>query len=168
MVITGRALIEWLSMKFLLSLVLIWISSGLAATAQQPGKADLELKLSAPKTTVKAGSNVYLKIQMTNTSDHPVDCSTFYVGGTDRRFRVEVRDAAGNRMKKKNLHPEMMPGSFAPCTLQPGGSTSRDELVSWANDLTHPGVYTIQVARVVGQNEHDLVHSNIITITVIP
>lgn len=51
----------------------IRMGSNVAANAQQPKKADLELRLSAPKTTVKAGSDVYIKIEMTDTSDHPVD-----------------------------------------------------------------------------------------------
>jgi len=111
---------------------------------------------------------VYIKIQMTNTSDHPVDCSTYIVSGTDRRFRVEIKDENGNLMKKKDLHPEMMPGSFASCTLEPGESASREELASWASDLTRPGVYTVQVGRIVGNGKNDLVRSNQITITITP
>lgn len=155
-------------MKRLFSFVILGIWTCLGANAQQPKKSELELRLSAPKTTVKAGSDIYIRIDMTNTSDHPVDCSTSYVSGTDRRFRIEVRDANGNSMKKKDLNPDMMPGSFASCTLPPGESTWRDDRVSWANDLTHPGVYTIQVSRVVGQDENDVAQSNKITITVTP
>jgi hypothetical protein len=156
-------------MRRLLSLVVLGISSGIALNAQQPSNAELALRISAPQSTVKVGSDVYIKIEMTNISDHPVDCSSYIVSGTDRRFRVDVIDADDNSMKKKDIHPEMAPGSFASCMLDPGQSVSRDDRISWANDLTRPGVYTIQVARVVGRDEKNgLVKSNKITVTVKP
>jgi hypothetical protein len=154
-------------MKYLLCLTMIGIWSGSASNAQQPGHPEVSISISAP-SEVKSGSDVYIKIQMTNLSDHPVDCSSYDVSGTDRRFRIDVRDAKGNSMKKGNLHVEMMPGSLKGCTLDPGRSTPAvDDRISWANDVSRSGTYRVKAARVVARDEKNgLVKSNTITITV--
>ncbi len=155
-------------MQRLLGLLLLGIAS-IELGAVEPNNAGLAIVISAPQSTVKVGSDVYIKIQMTNISSHLVDCSSYIVSGTDRRFRVDVRDANGNSRKKENIHPEIMPGSFAACTLDPGQSVTRDDRISWANDLAQPGVYTIQVSRVVDRDpKNGVVKSNKISITVTP
>lgn len=126
------------------------------------------ITISAPKV-IAAGSNISLKIEMKNISDQPVDDSTYYVGCSNRRFRIDVRDESGHAMKKEALHPETMPGSFASSTLAPGESVVQEDCVSWHNDISHPGTYTIQASRVISNDERNgLVKSNIITITVLP
>jgi len=153
--------------SYLWSLMLLWLA--VLPSAPQAGSSSLAITISAPVETIKAGSRLYIKITMTDISNDPVDCSSYYVSGTDRRFRIEILNSQGELMKKKDLHPENVPGSFASCMLQPGESVTRDDLVSWANDLTHPGVYTIQVQRVVGKDEKSgIAKSNAITITVTP
>ena len=155
--------------QIILGLIIIGVSFSLAS-AEPHKNPELDIKITAPIASVKSGADVYIKIQMTNISDHPVDCSSYYVGGTDRRFRIEVRGSNGNSMKKRDLHPEMMPGSLQGCTLQPGESTPwKEDRISWANDFTRPGKYRIQLARVVGNDEKDgLVESNTISITIVP
>lgn len=157
-------------MKCLLFLVLMGISLASISNAQNPGNPELVISIRGPVDEVKAGSDVYIKIQMTNVSDHPVDCSSFVVGGTDRRFRIDVRDSNGNPMRKKDFHLEMMPGSVQACSLQPGESTpARDDRISWANDLSQPGKYSVQVTRVVEKDEKNgSVKSNKIAIMVTP
>jgi len=157
-------------MRQVIGLVLIGAALSIV-NAQEAQKPELGIKISAP-AEVKAGSDVYITIVMTNFSDHPVDCSAWYVNGTDRRFRVDVRDSHGNSMKRPDVHPEMMPGSLQGLgsTLQPGESTGPlQDRISWANDLSQPGVYTVQVSRVVANDEKNgLVKSNTISLTIAP
>ncbi|HET9742320.1 MAG TPA: hypothetical protein VFQ00_06200 [Terriglobales bacterium] len=127
------------------------------------------LTVSARKPQIKAGSEVWITIRMTNTSDHDIDCSTYYVSGTDLRFHYIVRDSHGNSAKKKIAHPELVPGSTQLCTLKPGESVTRESRISWVHDLSQPDKYAIQVSRAASGNEQDqIVQSNVATITVIP
>jgi len=157
-------------MKQIIGIVVIGVCLSFV-NAQGTTKPEIAIKISAPNE-VRAGSDVYITIVMTNFSDHPVDCSAWYVNGTDRRFRIDVRDSHGNSMKRRDVHPEMMPGSLQGLgsTLQPGESTGPlQDRISWANDLSQPGVYTVQVSRVVANDEKNgLVKSNTISLTITP
>jgi hypothetical protein len=68
-------------------------------------------------------------IKLTNTSDHNVDCSMAYSNSLDRRYIYEVRTPAGSLVAKRaRKHPEIgEPGSFYPCTINPGQSTRWNE-----------------------------------------
>jgi hypothetical protein len=118
---------------------------------------------------VKSGSGVFIKVQMTNISDHAVDCTAAYLGATDRKYQYDVRDDAGTSIKRRIIRPEQDAGSIEMCTLQPGESTHRETQVSWLHDLTKPGKYTIQLMRGAAGDEKDgVVKSNIVTVTVTP
>ena len=151
----------------LLPLILgIFLNSGLGFC--QNGLPPFSISISTVKATVPVGTGVWLNVQMTNTSDHPVDCSSVYVGGTDRRFQYDVRDESGASMKKPNMHPERASGSIQMCTLKPGETVSHETLVSWLHDFSRPGRYSIQLMRGATDDENDgVVKSNTITITVI-
>jgi len=127
------------------------------------------ISLSTDKPTVTTGSNVDIRIKLTNTSDHVVDCATAYVGGFDRRYLYDVLDENGKSVLKPGIDPERYPGGYQFCDLDPGTSTgNRGSRISWLYDLTKPGIYTVQVSRFIGNDEKQgVVKSNTITITVV-
>ena len=126
------------------------------------------IRISAAKSTITAGSPVYIKVVMTNTSKHDVDCSSFYVNGSDLRFRVKVENQDGKSMKTQKAHPELLPGSFQPCTLAPGESTlAREILITAFHDLSQPGTYRIHVDRV-NTEKDGAVSSNVISVLIEP
>src|ERR1700745_1373222 len=109
---------------------------GAAAHADE---APFTITISTASPTVKSGSNVFVKIEMTNTSDHDVDCTKVYtVSGVDTRYHYELRDSfkilVGKRVRN---HPEIgESGSVYPCTLGAGQSTpANDRRISSLFDM---------------------------------
>jgi hypothetical protein len=122
---------------------------------------------------VKTGSNLYLSITKTNTSKHALACGTVtnQMTGLDPAYEFDVRDGKGNPVARHALdHPELASGSIQGigCEFKPGESvTSRGNLISRLFDLSHPGIYTIQVSQPVADKTGAVVvKSNIVTITV--
>jgi hypothetical protein len=154
------------SLLLLLSITAVAFGTGSGSATQGP----FSITIRAEKPVVRAGSDIWIKIQMTNMSNHDVDCSSAYVNGIDRRYQYDIRDGGGSSMKKTSEHPELVPGQFQLCTLKPGESTtSRDSRISWLHDLSRPGKYLVYVSRGVSDDEKDgFVKSNTITITVTP
>jgi len=155
-----------------LSLVVILSVSALAsAKSPQP---PFSITISAEKPEVKAGSEVFIRIQMKNISDHEVDCSMAPTNGWDAAYQYDVRDAQGTLAERKPLvpgHPEIKEdSSIWPCVLKPGGSNSFDSYIGRRNDMTRPGKYMIQVSRFISgtRKEDGVVKSNTITVTVVP
>ena len=128
------------------------------------------MQISAAKSTIRAGSPVYIKVSMTNTSTQDVDCSTFYVNGSDLRFRVTVHNQDGKSMKRQDVHPERLPGSFQMCSLPSGESTITKEMLVMAfHDLSQPGTYQLYCERGISNTEKDgAVSSNEISISIEP
>ena len=152
------------------TLIIPMIVVGLASLgvqAQEQTMPSFSLTIAPSKNVVHAGDPVYIRLKMTNLSAHEVDCSSYYVNGTDRRFKVEIGDQAGHDVKKPEAHPEQMPGSFRECTLAPGESTLEKEfLVSAFHDLTRPGKYFVHVSR--EESNGAAARSNTISIIVEP
>lgn len=138
--------------------------------AQSPAaQAPFSLRISTDHESVKLGSDVDLKITMTNLSVHGVYCSSYYSSGYDFYYHIKVSDETGQPVKKLHLHPERFPGSLQMCTLKPGESTTSESRISWLHDLSRPGKYEILADRSVSNNLGDgSVSSNKITITVTP
>ena len=152
-----------------LSLAVI-LSSCAPAAAQS---APFSIRLSAEKPEVKAGARIWVQIQMTNLSNHNVDCTRAPSNGSDRAYLYDVRDEKGTPLEKAvRKHLEIGETfSSRPCVLKPGESTSEDEnFLSPVYDMTRPGKYSVRVSRYIsgGRKEDGLVKSNKITITVIP
>jgi hypothetical protein len=153
------------SMLLLSAISMIWIS-GVAQAANPP----FSITINSNNSTVKAGADVYIKIKMTNTSDHVVDCTKVYTkSGVDLKYHYELRDASGKSVGKRvREHPDFEEaGSFYPCTLNPGQSTgANDSRISSLFDIGKPGKYSLRVWRF-GKGSA-VVRSNIIDITVTP
>jgi hypothetical protein len=138
-------------------------ANGQSDSTEQP----FTLRISVEKPTIKADSDLSIKVEQTNTSNGPIECTAAYVGGVDLKFYLDVRDEKGLSMRRLDRHPELMPGSIETCTLQPGESLTRDTNVSWLFYLSRPGKYVIQVGRGISSNEVDgMVKSNKLTVTV--
>jgi len=151
---------------FLLILVaLVTFNSAFGQTAKQP----FTITISTDKPTVVAGSHVYIKIKLTNTSDHTVDRSTAYSNGLDRQYLYDVCDENGNSVEKPGEHHELNGVSLATGELAPGETANGETRITTLYDLTKPGQYTVQLSRFIGKDEKQgVVKSNTITITVVP
>jgi len=144
------------------------------SASAQPPQPPFSITISAEKTEVKTGSEVFIKIQMKNTSGHEVDCSMAPTNGWDAAYQYDVRDTHGNLAERKLLapgHPEIKEdSSIWPCILKPGESNNFDSYIGRRNDMSRPGKYVVQVSRLIvsGHKESGMVKSNTITITVTP
>lgn len=152
----------------LLPLFCTWILLTLSSVgAGQKSQLPFSLAISPLKSTVAPGADVWVKVTITNTSSHDIDCTANFVNGTDRSYHYDVWDSQLKSKRKLNMHPESVSGSIQMCTLAPGQSVTHDTRISWLNDFSQPGKYTIQLSRNVSSNDHDgSVKSNKVEIVV--
>jgi len=158
------------TMRAFRGLFLICFAYACALAYGQTVKSPWSIEISTDRPTVAAGSDVYIRVKLTNISDEVVDCSTFDLGGgTDRYYQFDVRDENGAPVKKRDLS-EPYPGSWrGKCDLEPGKTLESTKLVSWLHDLSKPGKYRIQISRRISDGPNpQYVKSNTITITVLP
>jgi len=155
-------------MRILLSLLMLGATIlAYPQTAQQP----FTLKLSAVKSQVSIGDQIEIRIVMTNTSDHPIDCTRTSSNGLDRNYRYDVSYEGQPAPKIIRKHPEIGEEfSTWPCIIKPGESaSSAGGLISVLYDFNRPGEYTIQVERpAVFAPNNPYIKSNTITIAVLP
>jgi hypothetical protein len=122
--------------------------------------------LTSVSSQVKAGAEVYVKVRVTNTSQRDImGGGGFIANGLDTGFHYECRDATGRSVEKEI----MLVGSVGdPPILRPGESRDEEPPISRACDLRRPGVYEIQVSRIVPFDAKRMVRSNTIRLTVTP
>lgn len=153
--------------------VLLWctVVATLAAiptldTAGQKAKGPLapfSIAITGP-TEAKAGSEIEIRVTMTNTSDHDIDAGSFFVDGVDTAYKYEVRDGKGNLAEKK---VKQLAGSIRMETLKPGENTEEGTLVSRVCNMSRADRYEIQLSRAISNDaKQGVVKSNKITITV--
>ena len=138
-----------------------------ASASGQTVKPPYSITISASEPTVVAGSDVYIRIKLTNISDKVVDCSDGYEGDSNVSYQYDVRDENGRSIRKPDIHPELMPGDLKMCSFGPGKTHESSVLVSWLYDFGKPGKFTVQVSRRVSNDRKDDVKSNVITIAVV-
>jgi hypothetical protein len=171
-----RAVIEQKGAFMRIVFGLLWLVSTLAVRdsgSAQSSHPPFSISISVEKPEVKAGSDVYIKIQMTNTSNHAVDCTRAPSNGSDRAYQYDVREVGGVPASKvARPHPEIGETFHSwPCVLNPGESTTMDDsLISKLYDMSRPAKYLIQVSRFISgdRKENGVVKSNTITLTVTP
>jgi hypothetical protein len=159
------------TMKTLCVSILICTSLMVLAPAfGQVAKSPYSITISTDKPTVAAGSNVFIKVKLTNISNEVVDCSTYdLAGGTDRYYQFDVRDENGAPVKKRDLSLYHDGSWRGKCDLEPGKSMESEKLVSWLHDFSKPGKYLIQISRRFSDDPNpQYAKSNTITITVLP
>ena len=159
-------------MKIRSALVLVLISGMVAFAGDQAAKAPFTLEISTDQPVVKAGSAVWIKVHLTNTSKRAMDCSATIsnMTGVDPNYIFEVHDEAANAAPiRMHEHPELATGQPISRSLKPGERLTDDEEVSQVIDMSRPRRYTIQVSRRVSDSKKDgVVKSNAITISVTP
>jgi hypothetical protein len=144
------------------------------------GTAPFSLTVSEPKDPLKAGAEVRLLVTITNTSDRAIPwVSSPGVPPEDgSRFEIEVEDEKGApappsayaiQLRDKTTIRESI--SNIGHTISPGESFVSEVTVTRFFNLSHPGKYTIRLARSLEPWQNlgkGKVKSNAITVTVIP
>jgi hypothetical protein len=169
-------------MKSLLSRLLCVFCMAWVIVSAQTVKSPFVVTISAeaPATNtgpesyaVKAGSDVFIKVSLTNTSKRILRLGddTDSRTGVDFCNRYEIRDSSGNLAGKRTIqHPEIRStGHGWPARiLKPTENlTVASDRISGLYDLTKPGKYTIRVARdASGNPKEGEVKSNVIMLTV--
>ena len=133
------------------------------ATSTRGQSAPYSLTIETPKKAAIAGTDIFINITQTNTSESPVSCGSMSRGSTDLSLLYDVRKEDGTRLKER-------PGAydaaddFKSCDLDPGRSLSRRYLLSWLFDLSTPGTFLVQVVRHIDPDH--VVKSNVISLVV--
>src|ERR1700675_4962818 len=150
-----------------LLLLLSWTPLAAQNGAQQP----FTIAISAPTPIVKAGSDVWVIVKITNHSTEKLDESGSINGmtGLDPYLVFEVRDIRGDSMAKKVYErPELASGHPVNRSIIPGETLTEEQDVSRLYDMTHPGNYVVQVFRRSSEvKQSRSVKSNKVTIEVI-
>lgn len=139
---------------------------------QQSNNPPFKIAITSETPTVVAESDVWIKVSLTNTSNHDLDDSGGYLTriDLDPNFRFEVRDERGKLIPKRTYpHPELRTGYPVNRSISPGQTFTQEQRVSALYDMRKPGKYTIQVSRRASDNPKDgEIKSNIVTVTVTP
>jgi len=152
------------SALFLIYMASVFFNAAYAQTAKEP----FSISISTASPTVSAGSHVYVRVKITNTSDQTVDCTSAYTNGLDQGLRYDVRDEDEKSVMKPDIQPERYPMSLQSCSLEAGESKEHQTLLNWLYDLSKPGQYLIQISRRTSDGPNpEYVNSNTITITVV-
>ena len=125
-----------------------------------------------PKSVVKAGSEVRLRITLTNTSDQ--DAFYSVVAQSAAPYDVYVRDSKGNSAPEtpygRKIHPwspghPPLSGSFTAfrVRLAPGRKTETEVDLTREYNLSQPGKYAVQSQDV---QDGIVLKSNTLTVTV--
>jgi len=161
------------------ALAAVCIAAASQSDAAKQVKPPFSITISTETPTIKAGTDLSIKVRITNTSNHDINASSVYGegvdGGVDGAYFEEVRDSKGNLAKRKQPPKSEAqsdyPVNFSarPYTLKPGESTGSVTGVEHQYDISQPGQYVIQLSRPISENPKDgVVKSNKITITVTP
>lgn len=113
------------------------------------------LRLHGLEVPVKAGSEIRLRVTLTNTSDHDLSFGIAPGETPDQTlsYTVDIRDARGQQapptafLRDLREHRPLTAGSVFGYTLSPGKSYEEELVITKLYVLSHPGRYTIQVAR---------------------
>jgi len=135
------------------------------ANAQSSAKP-FSLTISTDLSPFKAGSNVFVRVTETNTSDAVINCSVRDTNGIDLSFDYSVWDPSGQRLEPRRDAEDSF-GSMRVCRLKPRASFSGEQLISWLYNMNMPGQYRVQVSRTLSDEPGALViKSNTIVVDV--
>jgi len=146
------------------------VPPGIAAAQKQLFKPPFTLVLSADKTTVGLGTEVWVRVKWTNTSGQELDASASILDATnvDPNFLFELLDENQRPVPKRAYK---FPDTFGHAefgTLKPGESMTHDINLVRLFEIKQPGKYTVQVSRAIPEALGDgAVKSNILIITVV-
>ena len=150
--------------------VLLLMAGAVLSLGWRTGSAQFKIIISTQKPVVQLGSDVPIKIQLTNNSHQELNTSANIsdLTGVDPNYSYEARDSRGNPVKmKRHEHPELAFGHAIFGSLKPGESVTTVQDISHLLDFDMPGKYVIQVSRRIPDPKNgSLVKSNKIVITV--
>jgi hypothetical protein len=145
--------------------------SGAQSSGVAGGKQPFSISIRAPSKTVKSGAPVYVKVELTNTSDHEIaEGGPMYSRGLDTSYNYVCQNTSNGAPAQQDNEWKKGPGGIGERNvLKPGQKFGEVVPVSRVCNLIEPGKYLIQVTRVdPGDPKQQLVKSNTITITVTP
>jgi hypothetical protein len=133
------------------------------------GAGAFTIAVSGPEGDVRAGSDVPVKIVMTNVSDHQLSFShSAGRGGPEFVYRFEVKGADGRVMDTTRMDRGRQEGAGSIVEyVQPGRSMVQTANLAKIMRLTRPGRYTVQVSRRDAKN-NALVRSNEVVVNIAP
>jgi hypothetical protein len=179
MVPSGTLWVPRIALSFLLGAFCLACGPVAAKTIKQPFVLNISVENLGSQTgddryRVTAGSDIFIKVHLTNISRHNLALGY----DSDSRTNVtlshtyEVRDSSGRVAQKRPInHPEIVTGHGWPARiLKPHESMDiTGDFISRLYDLSQPGDYTIQLSRAVSDDpKNGVVKSNVITVTVTP
>jgi hypothetical protein len=151
-----------------LLLLLSWV----ALAAQNGTEQPLTIAISALAPSVKAGSDVWVVVKITNHSTERLDEGESISGMTsvDPNLVFDVRDTRGNLIAKKVYeHPKQAARSNVNRSIESGATLTQQQDISRFYDVTQPGSYVVQVSRSPSRwATSGVVKSNKLTIEVKP
>jgi hypothetical protein len=143
--------------------------AGLALAQQQAAKPPFALALSAEKTIATLGSDVWVKVLWTNTSEQPLDASANILDATniDSNFHFVLLYENHRPVPKRRYEFPQTSGHAEFGTLNARGSIPHDVNLIRLFEIKQPGKYTLWVSRSIpAALGGGAVKSNILTITV--
>ena len=151
-----------------LLLLLGWVPLAAQNAVEQP----FMISITAPSPIVKAGSDVWINVRLTNHShiDLNESGSISSMTGLDPNLAFDVRDTLGNLTAKRVYeHPELATGKPINRFLKPGETLMEQQNIAGVYDMSKPGKYVVQVSRALSEGEQrGVVKSNKVTIAVTP
>jgi hypothetical protein len=147
------------------------------AGPRSDGGPAFSLTLHGPSGPVKAGSDILLRVTITNLTDHDLNFVTEPGPAFDQplSYDISLRDENGRQAPPTALLRSLREQSTqkgwrsnSGYALAPGKSHEEELAITKFYDLLTPGKYTIQVSRrqIPNRSQGDSVNSNIITITI--
>ncbi len=156
-------------MKLWLALTLPAILAASTMVQKHAAKPPFTLALSAEKTAATLGSDIWVKLCWTNTSDEALDSSANILDAenVDPSFHFDIVDISGRPVPRKVYKFPQTSGHAEFGTLKAGESITYDVNLLRLFDLKQPGKYRLQVSRHVPETlGGGIIKSNLITITV--
>lgn len=151
------------------SLLLLAALGGGAFVGSGAGWGSFSVTITAPKSVVRAGTDIRIDISVKNTSDHEIDLPRSVRLDLGEWFTdVEVSDEKGNALTETKYYrllrgkpvPNDEPrrdGKFAPraqqrlglsgYTIPPGGTMPDGLVLNKIVEFRGPGKYTVRVSR---------------------
>jgi hypothetical protein len=148
---------------------LLLLLSWLPLAAQNGTEQPLTITISALTPSVKAGSDVWVVVKITNHSTERLDESESISGMTslDPNLVFDVRDTRENLIAKKVYeHPERATQHNVNRSIGSGSTLTQQQNISRFYDVTQPGSYVVQVSRQSRGQQSGVVKSNKLTIEV--
>jgi hypothetical protein len=151
---------------------LLLLLSCMPLAAQNAVGGSFTIAISATTPNVKAGSDVWVIVKITNHSSDELDESGSISGmtGLDPNLAFDVRDTRGNLIAKRVYeHPELATGHPVNRAIESEETLTEQQNISLLYDISQPGSYVVQVSRSQPHGPTSrVVKSNKVTIVVTP